>query len=348
MSPDEVRGRRRRWLTAAEILAGLIFASLCGWLTWHFYPQPELPAGWQTISIPQDVLALLEVGKQIWVGGIEGLAVIDGESGKLLYWVQADVPLGFVNSLASDGERIWVAHEQGISQYAAGNWQNLEIANRQPSCQVLDVYYGALSGLWIGTTCGLFHLAESGWHFYSQADGLAGSAVSVLLEDQRGDIWAGDGYSPLGGLSRFDGHSWSPVSSMGILAHNSVNAILETPRGDLWFGTGLGSRGGATLFDGDNWYSYYKSDGLAGERVRAMLFDRAGKLWLGSEVDGLAIFLQPGWLILTPKDGLAGWEIRAILQDEQKNIWLGTNRGLTRIQADAWLALVGDNRGAGK
>jgi ligand-binding sensor domain-containing protein len=341
MKDDEMGSEKRNWLIGVQILVSLIVVGLCGWLTWHFYPQPKLPAGWLSIPKPQDVLALLEVGEQIWVGGIEGIAVLEGESGQLLHWVEADVPLAYVNSLTSDGQRIWASHERGVSQFASGIWQKLDVVSCQPICQVLVVYHGAQSGLWVGTTTGVAHLVERDWQFFTQIDGLAGPAVSVLFEDQQGRVWAGDGYSPGGGLSLFDGQSWSAISSGGVLAHNTVNAILETPTGELWFGTGLGSRGGATKFDGESWHSIYKSDGLAGERVRSMLLDQAGNLWFGSEVDGLAIFLQSGWLTLTPKEGLAGWEVRAILQDAQQNIWLGTNHGLTRIRADSLLELIG-------
>lgn len=334
-----VKPARRLWLSAVQFLFGVLVVAGAGLVAWRLRPQPDLPQGWLTIRPPVDTMALLEVGDTIWSGGRDGVAVLDRDGGVLLEWIEADVPLQYVTSLATDGVTTWVGHDLGLSGTSGGEWHTLTVADGLPDNHILALCYSPASGLWVGTGRGLANFRQGPWAVYGQAQGLASDVVSVILEDSRGRLWAGNGRDTVGGLSMLAEERWQVFTTSNGLAHNVVNAILEMPDGGLWFGTGFSSRGGASHFDGRTWLTLTQEDGLAGAKVRSLFLDAASVLWFGSEYDGLARYDGRSWQIYTPENGLAGWEVKAMLQDSRGNLWLGTENGLTRISRQAWETL---------
>jgi ligand-binding sensor domain-containing protein len=366
---------RRRLATAAQFLLGVVIVAGVGLAVRQLLPQAKPVPGWLTIRPPRDVMALLEMednsaagdpaSPTIWSGGREGVAVLDRDTGQLLRWVEIDGGAGrpeleYVTSLAispdsqgDGGAVIWIGHYRGLSRRpwgpsnAGGAWQTLTVEDGLPSNEVLALCYSPGTGLWVGTRGGLANLREDGLPVidavYTQADGLAGDAASVLLEDGRGRLWVGGGYANQPGLSMFDGERWHVFTTADGLAHDMVNAILEAPDGTLWFGTGFSSRGGATRYDGRTWSTLDIGEGddaardgspvsaLAGAKVRSLFMDREGALWFGSEYDGIARRQGEGWQLFSPAEGLAGWEVKAMLQDAQGYLWLGTENGLSRL-----------------
>ena len=68
--------------------------------------------------------------------------------------------------------------------------------------------------------------------------------MSLVSEDKTGNLWFG---TQGGGVSRYDGKSFTTFSTTQGLANNWVNNIVEDKAGNLWFGT-LG--GGVSRYDG--------------------------------------------------------------------------------------------------
>jgi ligand-binding sensor domain-containing protein len=367
----------RSLAAAAQFFAGVAIVAGLGLAVHQLLPEAKPVPGWLTIRPPRDVMALLEVedyaaapgdpGSQtIWSGGREGVAVLERDTGELLRWVQIDGAtrrpgLEYVTSLAitprglaDGGAMIWIGHAGGLSHRQWGpsdadaEWQTLTAEDGLPSSEVLALCYSPRTGLWVGTRGGLANLREPGSAavdaVYTQADGLAGDAASVLLEDSQGRLWVGGGYVNQPGLSMFDGQRWRVFTTADGLAHDMVNAILETPDGTLWFGTGFGSRGGATRYDGRTWSTLDIGEGgeaarggspvraLAGAKVRSLFMDREDALWFGSEYDGIARQNGGSWQLFSPAEGLAGWEVKAMLQDAKGYLWLGTENGLSRLE----------------
>ncbi len=73
-------------------------------------------------------------------------------------------------------------------------------------------------------------------------DGLASNHVFTIAQTPGGALWFGTDH----GVSRFDGQSWTTLTTADGLASNSVVDIVVAPDGSLWFGTS----GGASHFDG--------------------------------------------------------------------------------------------------
>jgi len=177
---------------------------------------------------------------------------------------------------------------------------------------------------------------------------LAGNRVNAIYQDKEGAIWFGTG----GGVSRFDGNSWTTYTKEDGLVGNWVGAIYQDKEGAIWFGAG----GGVSRFDGNSWTTYTQEDGLAGNLVRAIFQDKEGVIWFGTssssggmvtihrdregifaEGGGVTRFDGESWKTYTKEDGLAEGLVQAILQDKEGAMWFGTwLRGVSRFDGESW------------
>ena len=66
---------------------------------------------------------------------------------------------------------------------------------------------------------------------YSIAEGLAQTQVTAITEDENGYLWIGT----LGGLSRFNGSTFTNFSSDDGLLNNRITALYQDKKG-LWIG----------------------------------------------------------------------------------------------------------------
>ncbi|MCH7728992.1 MAG: hypothetical protein IH991_21290, partial [Planctomycetes bacterium] len=103
--------------------------------------------------------------------------------------------------------------------------------------------------LWVGTLHGLVqckknridYLADSTTKRYSTEDGLAGAAVTSLLEDSQGGVWIGTKT----GVSHFDGKQFASLTVDNGLSTGLVTALAEDSTGRIWMGTSEG----ITIYD---------------------------------------------------------------------------------------------------
>ncbi|OGG04707.1 MAG: hypothetical protein A3F83_13675 [Candidatus Glassbacteria bacterium RIFCSPLOWO2_12_FULL_58_11] len=158
---------------------------------------------------------------------------------------------------------------------------------------------------------------------YTSDDGLPQSEVISIMQDSKGFIWFGT----WGGVSRFDGRTFTNFTTAEGLIHNSVKAILEDSKGDFWFGTDKG----ASRFNGKTWQSFTSRDGLISDFISGILEDRSGCLWFATR-DGVSRYDGSGWRTFTEKDGLAVSNVFSMLQDSQGSFWFGTLEGVTRYR----------------
>lgn len=331
-----------RWKAAAQFALGVLVIAAISALAWSLRPRLEPPPGWQHIRTSGDVMALAYYQDAVWAGGRNGVVRMDPESGALLETVQIEKQgFRFVTSLLVTREAtLWVGHSRGASRFDGATWQTWDAAGELPSDRVHALLQSRDGALWIGTEQGLVRYQDGGHPdggatVFTQADGLASDTVSVLFEDSRGILWAGNGVKIEGGLSAWDGVTWRTYAVSTGLVHPMVNAILEDREGALWFGTGFAARGGVSRFDGTQWTALTRADGLAGEKVRSLFQDADGVIWVGSEYDGIARSTEHGWQVWDGKSGLSGMEIKAIMQTPTGDLWLGTENGITRITAAA-------------
>ena len=148
--------------------------------------------------------------------------------------------------------------------------------------------------------------------------------VLDLAEAPDGTIWAGMNN---GGLSRFDGLSWTTITTDQGLPTMTVKSIAVDPAdGSLWVGT-LGIGAGLAHVVGGAVAAVYRDFALSpsADNVRAVLVTRDREVWVGFDA-GLARLEAGGFV-----EYGATTSVTALAEGAHGEIWFGTgNRGVGR------------------
>jgi ligand-binding sensor domain-containing protein len=97
-------------------------------------------------------------------------------------------------------------------------------------------------------------------------------------------VWAGTWG---GGLSRYDGKTWTQFTTHEGLPGNHVFMLHIDPGGELWIGT----NNGLARRDGERFTIYTTRDGLFADTVFSMTTTGKGSGWVGS-FGGVARFAR--------------------------------------------------------
>jgi ligand-binding sensor domain-containing protein len=216
--------------------------------------------------------------------------------------------------------------------------------------------------LW-GATDGGGLLHYQGGHFqtFGPREGLSNEFVAAVLEDRRGDVWAGTNR----GLFRRHDEKFERVDEALHLANRAFFGLQESsdgrifavgPAGMFCFESGSLHRcneGGdlegihhfSLLRNGSLWLG--TNDGLrivgapspdpkqpyVKDMIAAILEDHAGNMWLGTDGDGLYLVHDRSERVFRAPANLPDNSILSILEDREHNIWIGTADGLVRLSA---------------
>ena len=157
------------------------------------------------------------------------------------------------------------------------------------------------------------------WTTYGVAEGLLETRVRSIVQDREGALWFG---TSGGGVSRYDGETFTTLTSQDGLASNDVRSICQDRDGFLWIGTA----GGVSRYNGETFTTLTSQDGLASNDVRSICQDRDGFLWIGT-AGGISRYDDEAFTTLTSQDGLAHDSVHAIFQDREGALWFGTSGG---------------------
>jgi signal transduction histidine kinase/ligand-binding sensor domain-containing protein/DNA-binding response OmpR family regulator len=151
--------------------------------------------------------------------------------------------------------------------------------------------------------------------------GMNSSYVTSIIEDSKGNLWFG---TTGGGVSRYNGVSFTHFTEKEGLSNNNVTSILEDRHGNLWFGT----NGGVCMYNGDSFIHYTENEGLGTNYVQALIEDRNGNIWFGTVGAGLVLFDGKTLTHFTENEGFIHRNIRLMVKDIDNNIWIGTQGGV--------------------
>ena len=155
---------------------------------------------------------------------------------------------------------------------------------------------------------------------FRKSQGLKSSAVLCnIIQDKKGNLW----FSTWGGgVTKYDGRSFTHYSTPQGLSDDIVYRILEDKNGNLWFGT---RNGDLNKYDGKS-FTHYSIGYLGG----IIIEDKTGNLWFGA-LSGLIKYDGKSFTIYTTAQGLSTNGVWVILEDKRGNLWFDTDgRGLTR------------------
>jgi len=161
--------------------------------------------------------------------------------------------------------------------------------------------------------------------------------VHWILEDKRGDLWAGVNRAGMFHVTPDHEPQSIPWESLGHDG-NAMAAVADPSRDGIWLGFNLG--GVAYFADGAIRTQYGAADGLGLGTVRRLEFDRGGALWAATE-GGLSRLKDSHFATLTSRDGLPCDTVHWFIEDDWHAFWLLMPCGLVRIagsEMDAWIA----------
>ena len=152
--------------------------------------------------------------------------------------------------------------------------------------------------------------------YFNAKNGLAGSAINDIQQDQQGNIW----FATLEGAVRFDGKTFRTFTKNDGLIGNVVLDLCLDKAGNVWFAT----EEGVSKYDGISFTNYTIKNGLVDNYVYSIYCDSKGVLWFATWRGGISIYDGKTFSRLTMKDGLPVNFILSILQDASGNYWFGT------------------------
>ncbi|AYO94577.1 two-component regulator propeller domain-containing protein [Xanthomonas axonopodis] len=191
--------------------------------------------------------------------------------------------------------------------------------------------------IWVGSTHGLFRIAEGAAHGVTHDEGLSSDYVRCVLQTGEGTVWVGNAV----GLDRWREGTISRVSLSpsegGRVLEQSVLALADAGDGGVWAGTY--SQGVVRLdAQGHVLVRIGAADGLPSMSVRAV--PDGDDLWIGTTA-GLVRWRNGKARRYTAADGVPDGSVQVLYRDAQGIVWIGTDRGVTALSPDgstrAWL-----------
>lgn len=210
----------------------------------------------------------------LWIGTWAGANRLDPKTEKFETYVEQLIN-EWVYGIAVDKKGdIWFGTEGGVTHYDGKKWQSWDHKDGLGAENASNLPYSTNTGLgtrsrhdlgvfsggqatynpsyvfsilvdkrdqtiWAGTWGGgVGHLVDGKWRNLDESQGLQGTIVYAIAQEQDGALWFGTEK----GLSRFDGEHWQYFHKGTGMLNNNVYAIVITPENDVWVGT----QGGVT------------------------------------------------------------------------------------------------------
>ncbi|MEL0585353.1 MAG: two-component regulator propeller domain-containing protein [Candidatus Thiodiazotropha sp. (ex. Lucinoma kazani)] len=204
-----------------------------------------------------------------WIGTWAGVNSLHPVSGEIKTYV-SELINEWVYGIAVDSKnRVWFGTEGGISRFDSKQWESWDHADGLGAENSEQKPFSKNTGLGTRNRHDL-GLLSGGEATYNP------NYVFTVLIDQQDNLWAGTWG---GGLSRFDGETWTNYTVEDGLAGNIVYSIAQEPSGVLWIGT----NNGLSRFDGERWTKYGRNDGFVDLNVYSVAIAPDGNVWAGTK-----------------------------------------------------------------
>ena len=303
---------------------GTIWISFKGAGVFQFQNNTFVPlAGEAMTNLLKDAHCLLvDQAGRLWIGAGEDF-LLCREAGR---WQRYRIPRNRfrspVSSLAEEQDgTLWAgAGAGGLMPFKDGKAVAFPAGAGLAGNSVESLLTDNEGRLWVGTDTALNRLERKTLFALSQSEGLGFGAAQGLAEVTPGVIWVG---KPNDGLYRWDGRSFSRLSTAGLLPHDSqITTLLVTRDGFCWVATP------------NNLLLYKDSIAVADEVERmesapvgitALAEDGEGGLWVGTRDGKIRRLYQNQWKEL---DGFSQTNlISSLVADTDDSLWIGTDGG---------------------
>ncbi len=182
-----------------------------------------------------------------------------------------------VNSVFEDSKgNIWLGTFSGVSKYAKGKFESLELNNGQAGNNIHSICEDTKGNIWFGAYGGgLGRYDGKNVVFFKTSDGLADNYVNKVHVNAKGEVVA----ATTSGISIFNGKSFSTIGQQQGLLSFQLNDFAYDGTGNLW----MASDYGVTKQDKTAFSIITEKNGLPDNRVLTVFVDREDNLWLGTK-----------------------------------------------------------------
>ncbi len=164
------------------------------------------------------------------------------KNGKLkTYDANAGIPHKWISAITEDDKSlIFYSDGIGLFRLVRGHAAPYLLDGRRPfpSIGFVVCFLRQKNGtLWIGTLDGLVKVQDGVVSSFTKRDGLAGTWVSSLYDDQQGGLWIG---SKQGGLTLFKNDKFTSYDTRIGLFSGEIYCVLGDDQGGIWMSSGNG------------------------------------------------------------------------------------------------------------
>ncbi len=246
--------------------------------------------------------------KQIWVGTITGLSILDPVTEQFTTFSNYPSLLGknISEIIRAADNTMWVA------TMGAG------ISHLTPDGRLIDTF--------------LFHTDS----LYAQN----ARNVKTIFEDKSNNIWIGTDNGGLFKIVQTDSNKVVQYPQLHFLDNEIITALSQCSDGNIWIGTaqqGIYTLNPRTSKIKNYFHNNKNRHSIIGNTIRTIYKDQDQRTWIGTE-DGLSLFLSEVHEFQNyqhdPKnpESLSNNDVNSITMDKSGNIWIGTNnRGINRF-----------------
>lgn len=282
--------------------------------------------------------------KQLWIGGENGLRVIDIHTRKIVKSIKQDYQnlLGINDdatyALFQDKEsNIWIGcYFGGINilykdkerfNYYAPGYRSNNISGKAARQILEDGDY-----LWIATEDGGLNkfnkTTREFQHYKASPNGIASNNIHSLLKDRKGNLWLGTFDAGVNILNpKTNQIKYINTFNTPLLKNDLVYSLLQDNDGIIYIGT----VDGLTLYDpAKNKFFVIDHTILGNLTIFHMMLDSQHNIWIATRQAGLLVYNKKKNVIKSysaskQKGAIKDNSITQIFEDSNHRVWVGTN-----------------------
>ena len=238
--------------------------------------------------------------ENLWFGTGSGLSKYDGKI--FVNFTQKENNLANrISDLLIDSKgNFWIGTWNGVylfngnsfTPFLIPNPKITTVINEDTKNWITEIFEDSKGNIWFSRD-GYGVCNFNGKHFthFTKKDGLASNNVQAILEDKENNIWFGSRVSERdnpnidkrfgsGGLTKYDGESFTNYSNIEGLNNSDVFDIYKDSDNNIWIGT---TNKGAYKYNGKSFvnYKFNNIKNLPTYAIQNILQDKNGIFWFG-------------------------------------------------------------------
>ena len=303
--------------------------------------------GMETVDISPlyNIGDIARFGSQIWICGVNGIGVIDGEGFHLLDSLPMDNSAR-IRMIDYEGNLWFTSSRQGVMKLVPNQFSDIFARYDLPPAVVnaTCMYNGRL---FIATDTGLIVLDDSGQVEHlplssaKTASGadlgcedllelLDGSRIRSVIRDSRDRLWISTWRSA--GLLCYDGAAVTAFTPADGLLSGRVRAVCEAEDGSI---LAVVTGGVNVIRDGRVTAGWGEADGIANSESLTAAAAPNGDIVLGSNGGGIYVIGKDGVRCIDKKDGLSSGIVMRVKYDANHHVfWLVTSNSIAWMTED--------------